>query len=650
MTRRLLPLRGVLLAVVATLVSVQVRAAVDWASPATLGDVLVGSGPSARVFPHGGGASTETIALPAGTTITATAFDVGLNLLVATDAGTIIRVSRTSRATTTVITGLPGVPRSMVLDAAGTLYVGIAGSPATVVTYDFDPATGAYSPSAVFGVACDATVTLALDLAPRRPGAQFEPVDRQRLFYVCGGRQVRYVDVLPASAMPASTVFATLPNPGSARDLALLPPKAAVDREQGGLLVADTRNVKWLDEAGGLVRTFDVPDGPQSANTWSSLAPAPVAGSFWAAQSGVAAAYRFVLTTDGSVAQPAAVASFTSTSPTAALAVNGGYRAAVSTRILTRGPLTVAPPAVFLPATSWDGSLWQNTWDVCADTAAGCGALAGDVRIAVTFHEARSGRMEPGVAVPAAFDLDQRLAAFPSARPLYAYRNRAAFIRAVRLRGADIAGVPTLITMDYIGRPAAGNAVTILLDDPDPVPHVGFSLTNGTLSTFTANIRREFFQTNETTRGGTRGLNDFLIATATAQYSTKIIAPTGVKTYQVSNPLPIRVRVNAPIDVCANLVLTVARKVPPPGAVVVGSSLTTLTDSRGIPLVFRSDTAPGNCQTNLLLLPNVSESYPAETDFKPGETYHFCVNFREGLPSLPLPSGDACGTFRTAAK
>lgn len=607
----------------------------EWAAPPALGDVLVSTGNQVKVFGHGSGTITTTKEPPIaiGAIVTASAFDAGLNLFVATQAGTVVEVDRLTHLPKAdpIVSGLSPAPTSIVFDQDGNFYLGFPGSPATVSRYDCNfnqqtqacefVASSSYSP-----LTCDASLGLWMDLAPRRP----DLVATQRMYYTCGGRQVRYFDVLAANV--TSSLLVSLPNPGTAKDLRLLPPKAGQDAVAGGFLVADDRNVKFLNSLGQLVGTFDT----DSINGWSSVELSPVAGSLWAARADAPIVYRFQLpanlTVPFAITQTQAVLpSSNFTAPIASLAVNGGYRSAVSTRLLLLNSST--PTAI---ATYLDHTAWVNSWQLGA-------TVDENVRIAATFYE--GGRVAD---VPADFNLNTRLTA--SASPIYAYRGRAAFVRAVQTSNVDLSTVNTLVTMDYILPTSPdGFGDTVLLDDPEPVSYVGF--TNA--DQFTKNIRREWFQTQETIRGGTKGLNDFLVASDTTTLRTVITAPTGVKTYQIDNQVPVRVKVGTGLDRCADMVLTIARaKSDTLPSVIVGSSETTLTDSRGIQSVFTFDSRSGNCQANVRLHPGVSELFPDETDFQPLRTYNFCINFRspqpDGPPATGQAFGDACGQFKTA--
>jgi hypothetical protein len=633
------------------------------AAAAALGDVLVIAGDRIKVFGHGGNLKeiippVSEPPLPA--TATASAFDPSLNLFVTTSDGTLLKVDHTSHAIATVpIAPLPLVT-SIVFDQDGNIYLGSPGQPATVRRFDCnvnpqtDTCTFDGNPDSLYSLTCDASVGLWMDLAPERPGDAANPLPTQRMYYDCGGRNVSWFDTLNPSV---NNLLVSLPSPGSARDLRLMPPKAGLDAVAAALAVADDRNVKLVNSFGQVIGTFDVnlPMG-SSLNGWSSVEWAPMAGALWAAQNDTRAVYRFQLP-DGDPNTPlfqlpanplnpfavtqaqVEIPSSYFTVPIASLAVNGGYRSAVYTRLLLINASTPSAIATYL-----DHTPWANSWEVNATVGA-------DVRIAATLYE--GGRAGD---VPAVFNLNERLTgAFSTVSPLYAYRGRAAFVRAVQTSNVDLSNVNTLVTMNYILLTSPdGSFRTGLYDDPEPVSDVGF--TNGDQFAKDANgrggdITREWFQTQETTRGGTKGLNDFLLASDVAPFQLSITAPTGLKTYKIENPIAIRVKTSdkSSFNHCPDMVLTIARaKSDTLPAVLVASSLTNLTDSRGLPSVFTS-VSGNNCQSNFIARRNTSELFPEETDFQPGRKYNFCINFRrqqpDGPPSVGQPVNDVCGSF-----
>jgi hypothetical protein len=650
--------------VVAILVvfSVSVHAAVT--NPATagaLGYVFVSTGNKVLVFGHDGTSKPDdTITFDTGVTVTASAFDPGLNFFVATQMGTIFKVIKIDRSThlpsDIVNTGLNSVVTSIVFDQDGNFYLGSpgsGGSPATARKYEctnFDSHTNecaTFTEAATFSLTCDANIGLWMDLAPRQPD-----VATQHMYYDCGKTDIRKFNVLDTN--PSTELVFSLASPGDARDLRLMPPIRGQDADAAAIAVAAGRNVKLLNLLGQVLATFDT----GSVDGWSSVEFAPGARQLWAAQGAATpVVYRFELP-DGDSIDPlfnlpdpnnpftvttGAQIPSSFTAPITSLAANGGYHSAVLTRRLLLNSSTSTAIAKYL-----DHTAWVNSWQLEA-------TVTEEVRIAVTLYE--GGRFAD---VHEDFNLNRRLAAFSTANlntnpnPLYAYRGRAAFVRAVQTSTVNISGVDTLVTMDYILPTFPnGSARSVMLDDPGPESDVGFTDADQfakDLNGQGGDITREWFQTQETLRGGTKGLNDFLVASLAAPLQTTIVAPTGLKTFKIGNPVTIRAKTNdkSSVNHCRDMILTIARAesadLP---AVIVGSSLTNLITSQGLPSVFSS--VSGNvCQTNFVMSLDISE-LPDEDDFQPFRKYNFCVNFRPepGGPVLQA-FGDACGSFMSA--
>ncbi len=111
--------------------------------------------------------------------------------------------------------------------------------------------------------------------------------DQKTLFYTSEGRTIFRYDVSGVGTQLAN--FATLPDLGTAYALRLLPPGDG----SGGLLVADTTNIKRLNGAGAVVQTYDVP----GEDSWFSLNLDPNGTSFWAGDFGSSNFYRFNIAT-----------------------------------------------------------------------------------------------------------------------------------------------------------------------------------------------------------------------------------------------------------------------------------------------------------------------------------------------------------------
>ena len=119
--------------------------------------------------------------------------------------------------------------------------------------------------------------------------------DQKTIFYTSESRIVRRFD---AAADTQLADFATLPGSGPAFALRLLPPGDG----SGGLLVADSSDVKRLDGSGAVVQTYDAP----GENDWFSLNLDPNGTSFWAGDFGTNNFYRFNIATGAVEAGPIA--------------------------------------------------------------------------------------------------------------------------------------------------------------------------------------------------------------------------------------------------------------------------------------------------------------------------------------------------------
>ena len=136
---------------------------------------------------------------------------------------------------------------------------------------------GAGNPLAQFAVAFDARGSDWIDLA----------ADQKTMFYTSEGRKIKRYDVSGSGTQLAD--FATLPGSDTAYALRLLPPGDGT----GGLLVADTSNVKHLDSAGNVVNIYDAP----GQDSWFSLNLDPDGKSFWAGDFSTGKFYKFDIAT-----------------------------------------------------------------------------------------------------------------------------------------------------------------------------------------------------------------------------------------------------------------------------------------------------------------------------------------------------------------
>ena len=608
----------------------------EWASAEALGDVFQGTGAQVKVFGHGG-QPKGVVTLPSNSgSVRSLALDASSNLFVATDGGTIYRVSHaTGHAITTVLQGLSPDIRSLAFDEADSLYVGYGGLQPMIERYD-GPAYAL--PSVIHRVSCDATPAAGLwfDVTPQTLST---PAKRFAV-YTCGTREVRYVDLLATSLYPSmntpSALLTTLPSlPGndeSARDIRLLAPvasdplpsDAALDTilgVQGGMVVAYGTNVQWLTRAGTVVSTFDFGSGGNALNAWCCLALSPTGGAIWAGDANNAVLRRFRLATG--VPQPQQAVN-SGTPVVAALAVNGDPRLAQSTHFVS---MTSGAPAVatFLAGTQWAHDI---SFTAVPDPSSPPPSLP--VRLAVTSFETRSGGPFPDLNVDGRF-----VAGFPGTTAVSASRGRSNFYRAVRQSQQPYSEPhETVVTVEYNLPTSPSGFLSGLYKDGDHTDR-GFVQPSGAIDQFDVNMRTEWFQTNEIIRGGTlRCCSDFVVAAQAAP-------PTTFSTFSSSVQLgaSVPIRVDFPFAVtaqfCAELVLTVAR----PPTTIVGSSLTTLNhNGEGAPyftpLGFR------RCGANLDVTPNSSE-VPGEIDFAAGRTYNVCV-VKQLAPGQP-PVADVCG-------
>jgi hypothetical protein len=151
-------------------------------------------------------------------------------------------------------------PESIAFDAAGNAYVGTEGGLQDV--YRFDAA---------------GTLTGQFNVQTQTRGSDWVEIgaDQRTLYYTSEGRSILRYDVVSNLQLGAISIPV---NPGDpcasatcfAHEIKLLP--------DGGMLVADTKNVKRLDADGNLVRSYDPRVGE---DTFYSLALDPDLTSFW---------------------------------------------------------------------------------------------------------------------------------------------------------------------------------------------------------------------------------------------------------------------------------------------------------------------------------------------------------------------------------
>ncbi len=160
-----------------------------------------------------------------------------------------------------------GQSESIVFAGNGDFYVGHPDGNDDILRYD---AAGTFQQA--YNVAIDARGSDWMDLA----------ADQQTMFYTGEGRRILRYDVAGDAQLAD---FAVLPGTGVAFALRLLPPGDGT----GGLLVADSGNIKRLDGAGAVSQTYDV----AGENSWFSLNLDPNGTSFWAGDFSTANYYRF---------------------------------------------------------------------------------------------------------------------------------------------------------------------------------------------------------------------------------------------------------------------------------------------------------------------------------------------------------------------
>lgn len=177
-------------------------------------------------------------------------------------------------------------PESIVFARNGDFYVGFGGWPGNpdIVRYN---AAGVFQQA--YNVELDRRGTDWLELAS----------DQHTMFYTSEGRRVLRYDV--AGAGQQLPDFATLPNTYGdyAFALRLLPPGDG----SGGLLVAQTSDIKRLDGSGNVVQTYDAP----GEDFWFALNLDPNGTSFWSGGYNSYNLYRFNIATGAVEVGPIAV-------------------------------------------------------------------------------------------------------------------------------------------------------------------------------------------------------------------------------------------------------------------------------------------------------------------------------------------------------
>ena len=230
-------------------------------------------------------------------------------------------------------------PESITFARDGSFFVGHQFNPSSLRKF-----TGGGAPGPIFSPAHAATL---IDLAS----------DQKTIFYtsrsgvVASERAVHRYDVAAGADLPD---FADLGGTQRTADLKLLPPGDG----SGGLIVAQTTEIKRLNGAGQVVKVYDVP----GEDSWFGIALDPDGRSFWGQTNDPGNVYRFNIET-GAVDRgplPAAASAF-------GICVKGTKTAAFDN----------APPSVNI-ATPADGATFTVGQQVaanysCADDANGTG-------------------------------------------------------------------------------------------------------------------------------------------------------------------------------------------------------------------------------------------------------------------------------------
>ena len=249
--------------------------ATDWA----IGDVFAAVGGGMYRVYRNDGTFKETISDGLGGFTTGCAFGRGTSYLSTTNFTYNKVVKRTfghphdivQIIDTTEAEAQNGLNESIVFDAAGNFYVGHPDGNRLIHKYN---ASGTLQET--FSAAIEDRGTDWIDLT----------ADQTTIFYTSEGRLIKRFNV---STNTQLVDFATLPGTGTAFALRLLPP----DNGSGGLLVADTFNIKRLDGSGNVLQTYDVSSGEIGEDSWFALALDPNGKSFWAGDSFTGNFYRF---------------------------------------------------------------------------------------------------------------------------------------------------------------------------------------------------------------------------------------------------------------------------------------------------------------------------------------------------------------------
>ncbi len=243
--------------------------------PWNIGDVFVGVSNGKYNVYDNTGALKDSVNDGQGGFTTGCAFNGGLDKLYTTNfSNTKVEVYDNAIPHTlsqTVDTAANGgsASESVVFASNGDFYVGNAGANA-ILRYN---AAGTFQQS--YAAATEDRGTDWLDLAS----------DQKTMFYTSEGGRIMRFDVSGAGAQLAD--FANIG--GVSYALRLLPPGDG----SGGLLVANSTDIKRLDGAGNVVQTYDAP----GEDSWFALNLDPNGKSFWAGDFSTGDFYRFNIAT-----------------------------------------------------------------------------------------------------------------------------------------------------------------------------------------------------------------------------------------------------------------------------------------------------------------------------------------------------------------
>jgi DNA-binding beta-propeller fold protein YncE len=630
------------LVALATAMAVSIRAADNrpWTTEEALGDVAVSFENSVVLFGNANGLQKGDLA--ASGLISGMVFDSALNLLATnTSRARIVKYSADAAHTTSFI-ATQASPASIVLAADGTIYVASAGSPrATVRRIDAGATCGTSCPQ--FTVPTDSKSCIGIDLSP----------DQQTLYYVSGGRTVRTVANANTATGPvsATTLSPRLPTPGNACGLRLLPPvdsRSTTPRVAtsivGGMLIADTRNIKRLNASNTVVQTYNAGSEPDLDKKWLDVALDPNTLDFWAVDGKMRRLARFALSGANQLLVNLPLAPF-------GVALNGEPRAALTTRILNLSSdcTSTPPPACWVESAVSPpflaGTPSVHEFRLRLEPAGGTSASA---RLAVQAVEASSDGDAGDVSdfegiCPASFDLDCRIQAlFPAATARSYSRGRAVVYMVSELQATPVPDdVPQRTAVIGGGvSPGPGAAcgggptqvaVALLRD---PYPHTATFQTG--LSIFEEDITFLVFSDETGAVGRTRN-HYVLVDRSDTRYSALMAEPPAGSSQSIGSTMLVAVEIRDPSLECS----------PVPGLnALLALSITDLTTKQ---LILDSEGVSQGPATSGPVFDSESMQYQAEVPissptFTAGNTIRVCVNAKADVnnPTAPRAIGEVC--------